>query len=121
VIRPANHQLVPVSIVGVTDPDGDPVSIVVTRITQDERLNGRGDGDTCPDATGVGTSMPSVRAERVRWRDGRVYHLGFTADDGRGGQCTGMVRVCVPGNGFFGFGSLCLDEGPRVDSTGPCD
>jgi len=42
-----HHQLVPVSISGVTDADGDPVAITVTKVTQDEPLGGGGgdDGD----------------------------------------------------------------------------
>jgi hypothetical protein len=116
VIWPPNHQLVPVSIVGVRDRDRDPLSIVVTRIEQDEPLDGRFDGNTCPDATGVGTATPRVRAERSLLRDGRIYHLRFIADDGKGGRCTGTVEVCVPGL-FF----TCGDQRRRIDSTGPCD
>ena len=113
-----NQALVPVSILGVRDPDADQLAITVTRITQDEPLDAPfGDGDTCPDATGVGTSMPRLRAERIRWHDGRVYHLSFTADDGKGGRCNGRVEVCVPSIWFWNF---CFDEGPRVNSTGPC-
>jgi hypothetical protein len=115
-IWPPNHQLVPVSIVGVRDRDRDPVSIVVTRIEQDEPLDGRFDGHSCPDATGIGTAAPRVRAERALLRDGRIYRLRFTADDGRGGRCTGTVEVCVPGL-FF----TCGDQRRRFDATGPCD
>ena len=102
---------------GVTDADGDPLTIVTTGIRQDELLDWFADGNTCPDATGVGTTTPSVRAERSNWFDGRVYHLSFTADDGRGGRCNGGIEVCVP-NGPFG--GRCFDEGPLFDSTGPC-
>jgi len=48
-----------------------------------------------------------------------VYHIGFTAVDGHGGQCTGTVSVCVPHDQRPGH--VCVDEGPLVDSTGPCD
>jgi hypothetical protein len=116
VIWPPNHQLVPVSIVGVRDRDRDPVSIVVTRIEQDEPLDARFDGRTCPDASGIGTATARVRAERSFLRDGRIYRVRSTADDGRGGKCSGTVQVCVPGL-FF----TCGDQGRRVDSTGPCD
>jgi hypothetical protein len=106
-----------VSVGGVTDPDGDPVAITITGITQDEALNGVGQGNTCPDATGVGTATASLRAEREGGGDGRVYHLSFTADDGRGGHCTTTVTVCVPHD--QGQGRVCVDQGPLVDSTGP--
>jgi hypothetical protein len=39
-IWPPNHRLVPVSIAGVTDADDDPVEISVTRVTQDEPVDG---------------------------------------------------------------------------------
>jgi len=108
---------VDVSVVGVTDPDGDPVTITITGISQDEPLNRGGSGNTCPEATGVGTATASLRAEREGGGDGRVYHLSFAADDGRGGRCTGTVTVCVPHD--QGAGRVCVDQGPLVDSTGP--
>src|SRR5262249_52436873 len=61
ILWPPNHRMVEESIIGVTDPDCDPVSITITRITQDEPTNGAGDGSTCPDATGVGSSAAQVR------------------------------------------------------------
>jgi len=114
---PPNGQFVNVSVVGVTDPDGDSVAITITDITQDEPLNGEGEGNTCPDASGVGTATASLRAEREGGGDGRVYHISFAADDGRGGRCTGTVTVCVPLD--QGQGGVCVDQGPLADSTGP--
>jgi hypothetical protein len=108
-----------VSVAGVTDPDGDPVSITITGITQDEPLQGlRGAGRRCPDADGAGTATASLRTERIGRRDGRVYHISFTAADGRGGTCAGLVTVCVPHDQRLGH--VCIDQGPLVDSTGPC-
>ena len=115
-LSPPNHRFVKVSVTGVTDPDGDPVAISITSITQNEALNAMGDRNTCPDATGVGTATASLRAEREGSGDGRVYHIGFTADDDRGGRCAGTVTVCVPQGQA---GQPCVDEGPSVDSTGP--
>jgi len=37
-----NHQFVPIVIMGVTDPDGDAVTITVTGVTQDEPVKGAG-------------------------------------------------------------------------------
>jgi hypothetical protein len=119
---PPNHKYAKVSVGGVTDPDGDPITITISSITQDEPLDSYGDGRTCPDGAGIGTNTALVRAERARSRrnskDGRVYHISFSADDGRGGTCTGMVAVCVPPNRRPG--ATCVDEGPLYDSTGPC-
>jgi len=114
---PPNHQFVDVSVVGVRDPDGDPVAITITGITQDEPFNGGGSGNTCPDATGVGTATASLRAEREGSGDGRVYHINFAADDDRGGRCTGTLTVCVPHD--QGAGRVCVDQGSLADSTGP--
>jgi hypothetical protein len=118
-IWPPNHMYLDVSVVGVADPDGDPITIAITSIFQDEPLNGLGDGDTWPDGAGVGTATASLRTERTGTRfvsgDGRVYHVGFSADDGMGGTCEGTVLVCVPHN--LGQGRACVDGGPTYDST----
>jgi hypothetical protein len=102
-----------VTIVGVTDPDGDPVTITFTSITQDEPVNGSGDGDTCPDAEGLGGGVARLRAERSGSGDGRVYHLTFVADDGRGGQCTATVEVSVPKHRH----GAAVDEGGVYDAA----
>jgi len=119
---PPNHALAPVQVAGVTDPDpGDTVTVTITSVRQDEPLNTVGDGNTSPDATGVGTGQAQVRAERTGNKhvpgDGRVYHIGFTATDAAGAQCTGTVTVCVPHD--QGQGSACVDGGPLYDSTSP--
>ncbi len=50
-IWPPDYRWVPIGISGITDPDGDEVAVRVTRVTQDEPLNGdddahgRGRGD----------------------------------------------------------------------------
>jgi cysteine-rich repeat protein len=117
---PPNHKFVEVGIDGVTDPDGDPVAVVVTAISQDEPLDDPGSGNTCPDAAGVGTGRARLRAERSGGGDGRVYHVSFRADDGRGGECTGTVEVCVRHDQRPG--GTCGDQGPRFTSTaGACD
>ncbi len=115
---PPNHMFHDISILGVTDPDGDPVTITITGIFQDESVNGTGDGNTCPDGTGVGSDTASVRAERSGFLDGRVYHISFLAEDGLGGACEGTVTVCVPHD--MGQGRECVDQGPTDDST-DCD
>jgi hypothetical protein len=109
---PPDGKLVPVAVHGVSDPDGDPVTLTVTSIRQDEPLSKKGS----PDASGVGTDTPRVRADRLGGGDGRVYHLGFTASDSRGGTCSGAVTVCVPRDQRPGF--ACGDGGALVDSEG---
>lgn len=114
-----DHTFVPITILDVTDPDGDAVTIKVTSIYQDEAVNAKGSGNTAPDGQGVGTSMAQVRAERVGdpkvLGNGRVYHIRFTADDDRGASCTGEVLVGVPHD--QGDGATPVDDGAIYDST----
>jgi hypothetical protein len=114
---PPEHQFADVAVVGVSDPDGDPVEIVVTAISQDEPVIALGDGLTIPDASGLGSDAATLRAERSSLGDGRVYHVDFLADDGRGGQCEGTVTVCVPHDEAEGLPGVCVDQGPLFDST----
>jgi len=110
-----SHKIVEITLGGVTDPDGDPTTLTVDGITQDEPTNGLGDGDQSPDGFGVGTDTPQVRAERAGIGDGRVYEISFTADDGNGGSCSGSVSVAVPHD----KGKDAVDSGQNFDSTQP--
>ena len=62
-----DHEWAEVSIAGVSDPDGDPVSLEVVGITQDEPAGSapggwrQGEGPHCPDGAIVGGKA------RVRW------------------------------------------------------
>ncbi len=105
---PPNHKFQIVSLTGATDPDGDPVTITVKGVTQDEALNGLGDGDQAPDAQLVSghTNQMMLRAERSGTGDGRVYRISFEASDGTA-TCSGTVSVAVPHD---------LDH-PAVDTT----
>ena len=118
VLWPPNHAMVPITVGGVTDAEGDTVTTTITGIRQDEVVDGPGDGATRPDGAGVGTGTASVRAERAGTPrapgDGRVYHVAFTAADGNGGTCTGTVKVGVPHDQR---GRAAVDGGPLYDST----
>jgi hypothetical protein len=92
-IWPPSHNFVPIAILGVTDPDGDPLTITVDAVFQNEPVEGDGSGLTSPDAI---LDPLEVRAERAGTGSDRVYQIDFTADDGQGGSCTGTVIVCVP-------------------------
>lgn len=92
---PPNHKLVPVTVIGVSDPNDEGVVVEIVGVTQDEPTNGVGDGDTDPDAI-VQDHTVLLRAERSGSGDGRVYHVSFTAHDEHGGQCSGSVDVTVP-------------------------
>jgi FtsP/CotA-like multicopper oxidase with cupredoxin domain len=109
-----NHQFVPITLSGATDADGDTVTLTVTGVTQDEALNGTGDGNTAPDASLVAgqSHMVDLRAERDGTGDGRVYRIAFGGDDGRGGFCNAVKNVGVPHN----MKDLPVDSGLVVDS-----
>lgn len=116
---PPNHKFKEISVMGVTDPDGDAITINIDSIRQDEMVNASDDGNTCPDAMGINTDTASVRAERVGGEigyqgDGRMYWIYFTASDGTyGGTCDGHVKVGVPLDKDTPIG----DSGPLYDST----
>jgi hypothetical protein len=120
-IWPPNRKMASVNILGVTDPDGDPIDIVIAHITQDEPVNGAGGADTSPDGDGVGTNTAQVRAERTERPnapgDGRMYHIHFEAGDGEGGICSGLVNVGVPHDRRPG--GVVVDGGELYDSTLP--
>jgi len=116
---PPNHKFVDISVMGVTDPDGDPVTITITAITSDEPTAsdlGSGGEKHAPDASGIGTDTASVRAERSGTSDGRVYMIHFTASDGRGGECEGSVMVKVP-HDQSSEDCTTIDSGQDYDAT----
>lgn len=115
---PPNHKFHDISVVGVTDPEGDAFTINIDSVRQDEVTNGDDDGNVCPDATGLGTDTASVAAERVGGEEGfegngRYYWIYFTAEDDFGGTCNGVVKVNVPHDRQ----TPAVDEGPLFDST----
>jgi hypothetical protein len=122
---PPNHEFAPVSIGGVTDADGDRLTITVTRIWQDEpTLQADGDDRDRDDDGGSGNTPvdgrivnggAQVRAERLGTGDGRLYEIFFTATDAKGGSCTGTATVGVPHD--QGGRSTVIDSAVRFDST----
>jgi hypothetical protein len=114
---PPNHKLQNIALSGLTDPDGDPVTLMITGVTQDEPVNGLEDGDTAPDAVaGATPSQVKLRAERSGLGDGRVYEIRFTGTDAVGATCTGRVRVSVP---LSQNGDPAVNSGQLYDSFGP--
>ena len=111
---PPTHKLVPVTI---TDHSWDPshrMTTTITHVTQDEPVNGLGDGDTGPDAVIHGSKV-LLRAERSGSSNGRVYRLHFTATKHSGESCTGSVDVWVPKS--LKPGLPMIDDGQLYDST----
>jgi hypothetical protein len=112
---PPNHKFVAIQVLGVSDPDGGPVSIIFNSIFQDEPVNGSGDGNTSPDGRGIDTDTAEVRAEREGPGNGRVYHISFTASDVCGDTCSGEIVVGVPHDKK----DVPVDDRPLYDSTRP--
>jgi hypothetical protein len=112
---PPNHKMVPIDIVNVTDPDGDPIIISIDEIWQDEPVDSTGDGSFVPDGMGIGSSTAWVRAERDGGGNGRVYHISYTAIDSNTSNCSGKVLVSVPISQNKNEPSI--DEGPLYEST----
>jgi hypothetical protein len=109
---PPNNKFTSVAILGVSDPDGDPITVTVDRIFQDEPV---GRGNSAPDGRGIGASAVELRAERLGNGNGRFYHVGFTASDGLGSTCTGEIAVAVPHD----RAKPAIDDGALFDSTLP--
>ena len=84
----------------------------ITQVCQDEHPNFENVGAWAVDASGVGTSSASVRAQRSGTRtapgNGRVYHIYFTSS-----TCTGKVTVDVPP----AAGGTSVDNGPLYNSV----
>jgi hypothetical protein len=94
---PPNHKLRLVTVTGASDPEGDDLVTAVTGVTQDEPVNGLGDGDKSPDAVlGHGSNQVRLRAERSGTGDGRVYRIAVTVTDEFGLTCDATLRVGVP-------------------------
>ena len=113
---PPNHNLNLISIRGMTDPNNEDVVISTAGVTQDEPTTGLGDDDSSPDAVIAGSAV-WLRAERAEDGNGRVYRVGFTANDGQGGSCSGFVNVTVPHD--IKPATPAVDSGHAYDSTQP--
>ncbi|MDP1569776.1 MAG: Ig-like domain-containing protein [Vicinamibacterales bacterium] len=110
---PPNHRVVPISILGIVDPDGDTLTLTVDSIWQDEPTNTQGDGNTNVDGGVLPDGQPWVRAERMGDGDGRVYEIRFTATDPSGAACSGTVFIGVPHDQR---GTPPVDSGVRYNS-----
>jgi hypothetical protein len=111
-VWPPNGDLYPIDIRGISDPDGDPITIRFTAIRQDEPVSGNE-----PDGFITSNqSIAQVRAKRAGNGDGRVYHLYFTASDSLGFTCARSVRVPIVTHDQSGSIDD-IDQGPIYDST----
>lgn len=110
---PPDHTMKEINILGLTDSHGNPAEVTITSISQDEPVNGLGDGDQSPDGEGIGLSTAIVRSERSGNENGRVYNIQFIAQDDIGARCEGSVAVYVPHDKK----DVSIDDGQLYDST----
>jgi len=109
------HKTVEVFLSGITDVDGDPISLTINAITQDEPTSGLGKSNKSPDGFILESDTALIRAERDGKGDGRVYEVSFTAEDGNGGMCSNSRLIGVPHDS----NNDPIDSGQIYDSTLP--
>lgn len=117
---PPNNKFVDVEILGVTDPQGLPITIEILSITSDEATSttpGAGGPRMAPDADPncIGASIAKIRAERSGLRDGRVYQINFRAINFNGAFTEGYVKVKVPHSANNNCNAI--DSGQDYDAT----
>jgi hypothetical protein len=111
VLWPANDQFIPVAIEGVTDLNGDPVQVRVTRVTTDEYNPDpyECDAEHTPDGL-------QLRAAHDAMGNGRVYTVSFEATEPSGLNCRGQAIVCVPKSSQ----QACVDDGQTHELYPTC-
>jgi hypothetical protein len=112
---PPFHKTAEILLSGVTDVDGDSLTLYIDDITQDEPTSGLSQGDKSPDGFGVGTETATIRVERDAQGDGRVYEILFTAEDPKGEQCSSSRLVGIPHDS----NNDAIDSVQIYDSTVP--
>jgi len=112
---PADRRLVGVTVTGIVDAEGDPFTVHVTGVMQDENPKTPGVAGNCPDAVLNGSAV-LLRAEHADGGDGRTYHVRYTATDRLGMTSVGEVLVYAPH-----FIDAPCDADPGIyNSLGPC-
>ncbi len=96
---PIDKTLVPVSILGIADPQSD-VSVTIDSVMSDERTTVTPADSAWPDAVIHPAGSVDLRRDRgiaaTSPGNGRVYIVHFTAMNAAGLACTGSVNVNVP-------------------------
>lgn len=90
------HHITPDQCVTVLDACDPDVRVWFTSALSDEPEDSAGDGETDPDIIGLSCSGVDLRAERRGTMDGRVYTLGWHAEDHDHNSVDGTCKVIVP-------------------------
>jgi hypothetical protein len=96
---PPNHKwkrITPADCIEVRDRCDPDVALSFTWASSDEVANGKGDGNTDVDIRFDGCGAVELRSERAGSGDGRVYTLGWRAEDASGNVTEGRCIVGVP-------------------------
>jgi hypothetical protein len=93
---PPNHKLVQVSVSATAVDNCDPSPVcMVSNVTSNEPVNGRGDGNTAPDWVITGDLTVDLRAERSGKGNGRIYSISVSCTDACGNSSDATTSVIV--------------------------
>jgi len=96
VLWPPDHKMVAVSIAVAATDDTDPAPVShIVSVSNNQPLNGAGDGNTAADWQITGPLTVNLRAERAM-RGDRVYTIAVATSDASGNTSTASVDVRVP-------------------------
>jgi hypothetical protein len=97
VLWPPNHKMVNVTILARVADTCGATTWKITGVTSNERMNGKGSGNTSPDWLITGDHTLQLRAERSGGGSGRVYSITIVATDASGNVSQPkVVTVKVP-------------------------
>lgn len=96
VLKPRNHQMVPVTLTaGVVDAvDPSPATHIIS-VSSNEPVSGTGGGDQTPDWEVTGPLTLNLRAESSSLGTGRIYTITAESRDASGNASTRTVTVTV--------------------------
>jgi len=94
-LRPANHQMVPVTVTYSASGNCGATACGLS-VASNEPVNGSDDGDTAPDWQIVDEHHVLLRAERSGTGTGRIYTISVTCTDSAGSATVRTVNVTVP-------------------------
>lgn len=95
-LRPPNHQLIPVSLAIDASDAASSFTCRVSSVSSSEPDNGLGDGDTAGDTQITGTDSVVLRAERAGNGPGRVYTIAVECRDAFKNTSRETTSVTVP-------------------------
>jgi hypothetical protein len=92
--------------------------VVITRVSSDEAVDGKGDGHTSSDIMIAGDCRSvQLRSERSGGGNGRVYTVVLQVKDAAGNATQKSVQVMVPASGGS---DLAVNDGPAYTVNSSC-